>query len=109
ICPRSRWYEVAMAPPMAADALDRPSFTIADLLAELSFPSAVSHGLVEAVGGVRSPIAHDGDSVDLARALGPDLVSLVAAAGPGAAGLFQRELDAHAGALVAVVGGRHRP
>jgi dethiobiotin synthetase len=38
---------------------------------------------VETVGGVRSPIAFDGDSVDLCDALEPDLVVLV---GDGALG-----------------------
>src|SRR5207248_10256147 len=38
VCPRHRWYEVAMAPPMAADALGRPTIKIADLAAEVTFP-----------------------------------------------------------------------
>ena len=40
-------------------------------------------GLVEGAGGPRSPIAADGDTVDLAAALAPDLVVLVADAGLG--------------------------
>jgi dethiobiotin synthetase len=84
VCPPHRWYEVAMAPPMAADALGRPPFTVADLVAELTWPAATKIGLVETVGGPRSPVASDGDSADLAAALDPDLLLLVADAGLGA-------------------------
>jgi dethiobiotin synthetase len=84
VCPRHRWYEVALAPPMAADALGRPPFTVSDLVGELRWPPATQVGLVETVGGPRSPIAAEGDSRDLAAALDPDLVLLVAAAGLGA-------------------------
>lgn len=84
VCPRHRWYEVAMAPPMAAEALGRPPFTVADLVGELRWPPATQVGLVEAVGGPRSPVAADGDSRELVVALDPDLVLLVADAGLGA-------------------------
>ncbi len=83
VCPRHRWYPLAMAPPMAAEALGRPPFTVADLVAELAWPPAVGVGLVEAAGGVRSPLAADGDSVDLAAGLRPERVVLVADAGLG--------------------------
>jgi dethiobiotin synthetase len=83
VCPPHRWYEVPMAPPMAAAVLGRGSFTVADLAAELRFPSPVDYGLVEGAGGVRSPMADDGDVVDLAAALEPDAVVLVADAGLG--------------------------
>ena len=39
VCPRHRWYPVPMAPPMAADALGLPPFTIADLVAEIAPPA----------------------------------------------------------------------
>ena len=84
VCPRHRWYEVALAPPMAADALGRPPFTVADLVEEVSWPEGVAVGLVETVGGPRSPVAADGDSAGLAAALAPDLHVLVAEAGLGA-------------------------
>jgi len=32
VCPPHRWFEVPMAPPMAAQALGRPPFTVADLV-----------------------------------------------------------------------------
>ncbi len=86
VCPRERWYELAMAPPMAAAALGRPAFALADLAREIaaSWPRpAVDVGLVELAGGPRSPLAGDGDGVDLIRALLPELVVLVADAGLG--------------------------
>jgi dethiobiotin synthetase len=84
VCPPHRWYEVAMAPPMAAAMLGRPPFTIEDLASELRWPSdAVEVGLVETAGGVRSPLAADGDAVSLCEELTPDLLVLVADAGLG--------------------------
>jgi dethiobiotin synthetase len=84
VCPRHRWYEVGMAPPMAASALGRPRFTIADFVSELAWPaSGVDVGLVETAGGVRSPLAEDGDAVSLCLELTPDLLVLVADAGLG--------------------------
>jgi dethiobiotin synthetase len=83
VCPEHRWYDVAVAPPMAADMLGRPAFTVADLVAELQPFDHDAVTFVEGAGGPRSPIAGDGDNVDLARALAPDLVVLVGDAGLG--------------------------
>jgi dethiobiotin synthetase len=83
VCPPDRWYARPLAPPMAADALGAPTFTIEDLASELSWPDDIDVGVVEGVGGPRSPLAEDGDSVDLARALDVDEVLLVADAGLG--------------------------
>ena len=84
VCPAHRWYPVAMAPPMAAAVLEREAFGMADLVAELKWPSPLpAVRWVETVGGPRSPIAFDGDTVDMCIALGPDLVVLVADAGLG--------------------------
>jgi dethiobiotin synthetase len=84
VCPKQRWYEVPMAPPMAAESLGRASFTIRDLSSELVWPAdAVDVGLVETAGGVRSPLAADGDCLDFCAALAPDLIVLVADAGLG--------------------------
>ena len=83
VCPAHRCYPVPLAPPMAAEALGRPSFGIADLAAELSWPGHPDVVLVEGAGGPRSPIARDGDNIDLARALAPTLAVLVAPAGLG--------------------------
>lgn len=84
VCPAHRWYEVPMAPPMAAEALGRPPFRSADLVDELQWPTdPVDVGLVETAGGVRSPLAADGDCASFCAALAPDLVVLVADAGLG--------------------------
>jgi dethiobiotin synthetase len=71
---------------MAAAALDLAPPTLAELVAETaaSWPDPPAGvGLVEGAGGVASPLAADGDSADLARALDADLVVLVADAGLG--------------------------
>ncbi|HEX9530422.1 MAG TPA: AAA family ATPase, partial [Acidimicrobiales bacterium] len=47
VCPRHRWYPLAMAPPMAADALGREPVRVADLAAETTWPPSVEVGLVE--------------------------------------------------------------
>ena len=84
VCPEHRSYAAALAPPMAAAVLVRPEFTVAQLVAELRWPSPrPTVRWVETVGGVRSPIAFDGDSADLCRALDPDLIVLVADGGLG--------------------------
>jgi dethiobiotin synthetase len=83
VCPPDRTYPLAMAPAMAAEALDRPCPTTAALAASLRWGQGVGVGLVETAGGARSPLAADGDNVDLVRALDPHLVVLVADAGLG--------------------------
>jgi dethiobiotin synthase len=83
VCPAHRRYARAWAPPMAADDEGAPAFTVAELVAELSWPAGTAVGLVEGAGGPRSPLAADGDTVDLARALRPDTIVLVADAGLG--------------------------
>ena len=89
VCPSHRWYPLAMAPPMAAEALGRAAFRISDLIGELTWPDGVEVGFVEGVGGVRSPVAVDGDAVALADALRPDSVLLVAAAALGVINLVR--------------------
>ncbi len=84
VCPPHRHYEVPLAPPMAAAALGRPAPTLDELVAELTWPDpAPAVGWVETVGGPRSPIADDGDAVDLGDRIRPDTVVLVADAGLG--------------------------
>jgi dethiobiotin synthetase len=83
ICPSHRWLPTPMAPPMAAAALGLPRFTIADLVAECPADDADGVLFVEGAGGVRSPLADDGDTRALADALRPDVVLLVADAGLG--------------------------
>lgn len=83
VCCEDRDYAVSMAPPMAALSLDLAPFRVADLVAELVWPPGCAVGLVESAGGIRSPIAADGDTLELIRQLHPDLVLLVADAGLG--------------------------
>ena len=98
VCPPHRWYTVAMAPPMAAGALGLPVPTLDELVAELTWPDgpACQVGWVETVGGPRSPIGADGDAVDLADALDPDLVALVADAGLGTVNSVRLGVDVFA-------------
>ena len=83
VCPAARSYELAMAPPVAARELDRPVPLLAELVREVRWPAGTTTGLVEGVGGPRSPLAGDGDTLDLAAALEPAAVVLVADAGLG--------------------------
>lgn len=97
VCPSHRWYPVPLAPPMAADALGMPRIVLDDLVAELDWPSGTEVGLVESAGGLRSPIAHNGDSLDLSRRLEPDLVILVADPALGVVSNVRLASDALAG------------
>lgn len=83
VCPEHRWYAVPMAPPMAADVLGRERLSLDDLIAEIRWSSGIELGCVEIAGGLRSPIAHDADNVELIERVGPDSVVLVADAGLG--------------------------
>lgn len=95
VCPRHRWYPTPMAPPMAAESLGRPAFSIADLAAELVWPvPPPALGLVETAGGLRSPHASDGDALTFVEALQPDLALLVADAGLGTINAVRLTLEA---------------
>jgi dethiobiotin synthetase len=83
VCPNHRWYPAAMAPPMAAEHLGLAPFTLADLVSELNWPPGAGVGLVELAGGTASPLASDGDGIDLVGLLHPDLVVLVTGSGLG--------------------------
>jgi dethiobiotin synthetase len=93
VCPAHRWLAEPMAPPMAAEALGLPAFTIADLAHELVAPPDALV-IVEGAGGVRSPLASDGDNVDYADAVPVSLVVLVADAGLGTINLVRLSVDA---------------
>jgi dethiobiotin synthetase len=104
VCPPHRWYERALAPPMAADALRRPPFTVADVAGEVGAGwTGADLVLVESAGGVRSPLAVDGDTVDLVAALRPDRVLLVADAGLGTINAVRLSVDALAGPPVTIL------
>lgn len=83
VCPPHRTYPIPMAPPMAAAALSLPVPTLDDLLGEITWSPGTDVGIVETAGGVRSPMASDGDGLDMAIRLEPDLVLLVADAALG--------------------------
>jgi dethiobiotin synthetase len=105
VCHSFRSYHRAMAPPMAAEALGLPAFTVADLIAELDWPAEPVHvGLVELAGGVRSPQASDGDAADVLSVLAPDLVVLVADAGLGTINGVRMSMDA-LGAVTSTMAG----
>ncbi|MCP4434450.1 MAG: dethiobiotin synthase [Actinomycetia bacterium] len=96
VCPRNRYYPVAMAPPMAADALDLPPVRLEQLVGETrtSWPDRqVDLALVETAGGVRSPIAHDGDCARFVSELEVDEVVLVADAGLGTISAVRSAID----------------
>ncbi|GIU87331.1 MAG: hypothetical protein KatS3mg009_1846 [Acidimicrobiia bacterium] len=93
VCPPHRWLAVPMAPPMAAAVLGREPFTVAGLVAELRLPPA-GVTLVEGAGGLRSPLADDGDTLTLIDACSPALVVLVADAGLGTINLVRLCHDA---------------
>ncbi len=77
ITPKHRWYPIAAAPPMAAKWLNKAQFSIKDLISEMTWPQNTDIGIVEGVGGVLSPIAFDGNNLDIASAIKPNLVLIV--------------------------------
>jgi dethiobiotin synthetase len=89
VCRVHRNYPLALAPPMAAETLGKAAFTVADLADELAWPLGTEIGFVEGVGGPRSPLAADGDTVDLVDILHPNVVVIVADAGLGAINAVQ--------------------
>jgi dethiobiotin synthetase len=107
VCAPNRWYRRALAPPMAAEALGAPSFTVHDLASELRWPDDIDIGLVEGAGGPRSPLAADADNVALASAIGADSVLLVADAGLGTINAVRLATDAFAELPVVVVLNRY--
>ena len=107
VCPPGRTLLVAWAPPMAARELGVAPFTTADLAGGIEWPASVDVGLVEGVGGPRSPISDDGDNVDLAHLLAPDLVVLVADAGLGTINSVRLSADALADFPVVVALNRY--
>jgi dethiobiotin synthetase len=102
VCHPFRSYHLAMAPPMAAEALGLPAFTVGELVGEMRWPpTPVDVGVVEMAGGVRSPQACDGDTTDVLAALAPDVVVLVADAGLGTVNAVRLSMEA----LATVTGG----
>lgn len=80
---RPEWsYPLGLAPPMAAASLRRSIPSTRRIVEDLD-GSRADLLLVEGVGGPRSPLSADGDTVDLARALGADDVIVVSDAALG--------------------------
>jgi dethiobiotin synthetase len=103
VCPAHRWYRLAMAPPIAAQRLGLAPIVLHDLFAELAWPGDVEIGVVETVGGVRSPMADDADTASFVHALRADHVVLVADAGLGAINAVRLCVDVLAPAAITVV------
>ena len=103
VCPAHRWYPLAMAPPIAAQRLGLAAIALRELLGELAWPGDVEIGVVETVGGIRSPLADDADSATLVHALQADHVVLVADAGLGAINAVRLCVDALGPAAITVV------
>lgn len=82
VCRPENSFALPMAPPMAAEALGAPSPALRDLLYRLDLPED-GVCLIEGIGGPRSPLTRDGDTVDLAAAVDAHLVLLVADPGLG--------------------------
>lgn len=94
ICPAHRCYPLAMAPPMAANLLGRGPLLMKDIVGEVRWPEGIDVGVVETVGGARSPLSRDGDSMDLLRRLQVDEVLLVADPGLGTINMVRLTLAA---------------
>jgi dethiobiotin synthetase len=95
VCPAHRWLPRALAPPMAAEILGAEPFTFAELAMEITHSSPRDAiVLVESVGGVRSPLATDGDTIALVAALRPAVVVLVADAELGTINVVRLSADA---------------
>ena len=92
---------------MAADALGRESIAVADLAAEIDWLDGAAIGFVEGAGGLRSPIAHDGDTLSLVHLLKPDLVLLVADPALGVVSTVRMTADALGGQSLLVVLNRY--
>ncbi len=93
VTPPHRRYAVALAPPMAAKRLGLGPPLLAAFLAELTWPPGCTVGWLETVGGVRSPVAADADSLALCDAVAPDVVVLVGDASLGAIGAARSAID----------------
>jgi dethiobiotin synthetase len=83
VCPPSRCYPRAMAPPMAAASMGLAPLLLADLLGGIRWRPGTDVGVVELAGGVGSPQAVDADGAELLAELAPDGVVLVARPGLG--------------------------
>jgi dethiobiotin synthetase len=102
VCPTHRGLPLALAPPMAATALGLPPFTVADLVDETIWAPGTDVGFVEGAGGLRSPLADDGDTRTVVDHLDPDDVLVVARAALGVVHQVRSVVDALPGRSVVV-------
>jgi len=109
VCAPEHWLPMPMAPPMAAAALGRDAPKLAVLVDSCQWPTGIDLGLVETVGGLRSPVADEGDSLALTRALAPDEIILVAQAGLGTINDCRLAADAMAPVLPRIVLNHYEP
>ena len=96
VCHSFRSYHRAMAPPIAAQVLGLPPFTVADLVGELDWPTERGRRRAwwrRPVASAR-PRPTTATPVDLAAALAPDVVVLVADAGLGTINSVRLTMDA---------------
>ncbi|MEA2434379.1 MAG: dethiobiotin synthetase [Actinomycetota bacterium] len=101
-------YEFPLAPPMAARVLGKPEMRLIDILWDLHVPET-GITFVEGVGGPRSPLASDGDTVTLASSITADVIVLVAQAELGVINDVRLGIDAFAPHRVVVALNRFDP
>jgi dethiobiotin synthetase len=83
-------------PPLAARALGREVPSTGRLFSDTHFHPATNLAIVEACGGLATPVSDDGDNVDLIVGFNPDVIVIVVPCGPGtinSARLATRVLD----------------
>lgn len=80
VCSQSHTYALPLAPPMAAAQLHQPSPALDAIIDSCTFDRQLDVGLVEGIGGLHSPLAENGDTLDLIDALKPRWVIVVAEA-----------------------------
>jgi dethiobiotin synthetase len=85
-------YPLPLAPPIAAAELGLHPPTLSAIIAALSIPAS-GFTVIESVGGLRSPLADNADTVTLIRAVSADMVVLVVDAGLGAIGSARSGCD----------------
>jgi len=106
VCAPERSYPVPVAPPMAAEILGLRPFSLDEVLHDVQLPGD-GVALIEGVGGPRSPLSDDADTVDLARSVEADAVLLVAEPGLGTINAVLLAADAFAPLPVVVFVNRY--
>jgi dethiobiotin synthetase len=71
-------------PPLAARTLGREVPSTGRLFSDTHFHPATNLAIVEACGGLATPVSSDGDNVDLIVGFDPDVIVLIVPSGPRA-------------------------